>query len=186
MKNIFIILAALSFGCRVEQSSEDSLDSVHVYYFKGYFESPASGECKSIVVNNEEYTSVADTVITDRKVLRAIDSCLKAMNTPLNNKRIDARLRCVLNYSNSKTETLCLGEKIGISFRGEVYKNNLLIYLIKRHSGYYNYFPVNHLKYFKELKDTLRRNTIINEMPKLLYFRNNSNKEIIDIVVAPK
>lgn len=112
-------------------------------------------------------TGIEDTIISDSQVLLQIQRAISKLNvSSIKNSQEDVRIICTIEYQNGKKDYLDIDGKYadGLNFNGYPCKNDLeLIYLIKKHIGYYSRMDESMYRVFYELADTCFKDTIIND-----------------------
>jgi hypothetical protein len=185
-KRINLLLISFFFLIFVECStdSKKSISSIEIEYYKGHFESPISLECFENLNDKNFDIGTVDTLIINPYILNQIDSLLEILIPDSQMVNVDVRICCIINFNNGDETHLCLGERFGVKYQNKYYENSqLLSYLIKNNSGYYQYFPIDLLNYFPELKDSVRKIRTIENMRRKLYIKNDTVDlgEIIEI-----
>ncbi|NPD48215.1 MULTISPECIES: hypothetical protein [unclassified Lentimicrobium] len=182
--NIFLISFVFLIFVECSIDSRKSISSLEIKYYKGHFESPISLVCSELLNEESFDIGIVDTVIFNQTVLNQVDSLLKILKLDSQIGSLDARVCCVINFNNGDETHLCLGERFGVKYQNKYYDDSqLLSYLIKSNSGYYQYFPIDLLNYFPELKDSVRKIRTIESMRRKLYIKNDTVDlgEIIEI-----
>lgn len=172
MKSIYIlfVIPILFFGCglspkQIEFSEKQNkdIDSILITYFCGYIDTETAIKCEklaTIQVNhpinnysliNEGIIELIDTFIVDKTILNKIPPLLdKKKNTE--NYEEDARMYVTIKYLNNTTDYICIGmDGSQIIFNGKcVVVENELVYLLRKFSGYYQWFNKDILEDFEE------------------------------------
>ncbi len=180
---LLVILISIFTSC--SQDNQTKVSSVEISYLKGHIEFAKGLNCDQISSGLLLDRSIVDTIITDSQILNKLDSLLGVLKFNSSKFSVDSRIKCEIKFNSGKTKTLCIGEKSGIKYGSDYYNENLLLlFLIKRNSGYYQYFPYNDLKFFSELKDSVRLNITLNKMEKKVKFNDikTLDGEIIKII----
>jgi hypothetical protein len=146
-----ILLFFLSFSPNGGKEQNKILKSINITYIKGFIESPTLFDSARI---SKLKILTKDTIIIDEKVLREINYLLSTLKEQKKgNPSCDIRIICKANYSNNEILNFTIGFPNCIIIKNNEMKfNDSLIYLIRKESGYYNYFPKEEFLYFKELK----------------------------------
>lgn len=150
---LFLLFASIVFFCAYNRANEKHIDSINVYYIKGPISPHVAYECgqiSSMLPDN----LIKDTVLTDEKVLRKIEKLIGTLDKECDDiSRCDIRIECILNYIGGETKRICIGRFNCIKFDGLIKcECDSLGYIIKKHSGYYNYFEKRFLDQFKEIQ----------------------------------
>jgi len=147
---LLLFIIALFISC-LRSPKVDSLPRIKISYFKGIIERPIRTICGEISgIPPMEYK--VDTLIVDNKLIEEICKCISHLRVKKNFESCDVRIDCFI-LQKPDTIKLCIGEfdcivKDGVSME----RNDTLLYLIRKNSGYYNYFKKDQFKYFEELK----------------------------------
>jgi hypothetical protein len=149
-ENVLLFICILFLISCNQNPKKEASPNIHISYFKGFTETIIPIKCGEIITR-PKFENKVDTIITDRhlidKIVNQINS-LKAINGP---QFCNVRIDCVVNL-NSDTIKLCIGNFDCISKDGNLMqRNDTLLFLIRKYSGYYDYFSQGRLKYFKEL-----------------------------------
>ena len=149
-----LILFFLVTYCFVKcKSDSNDLVSIEALYFKGRVESSVPLSCGGFASINSGL--IKDTVLTDKQKLHDIEHqflMLMELNVDTINS-CDVRIQCKLNFKKRKPLTICIGAfNCLIRDFKRIPQNDTFVYLIKKYSGYYNYFSKEELSYFEELK----------------------------------
>jgi hypothetical protein len=173
----FLIVISLIASCNGTKKDKISIKSIEILYLKGTV-------CTTSSINWGAISSmipklINDTFLFDETKLKEMEhqiSIIKELKMDSTTSRgCDVRIECKINLKNGKIITLCLSEfNCLIKDDKRIARNDTLIYLIKRYSGYYNYFRKEDLIYFDELKlfgipndyrDLRKKNTSTNGIP---------------------
>jgi hypothetical protein len=147
---ILFLSIALFISC-LRSTKDESLPRIQISYFKGIIERPRRTICGEISgIPPMEYK--IDTLIVDKELIEEICKCISHLKVNKDFSSCDVRLDCFIQQKID-TIKLCIGEfdcilKDGVSME----RNDSLLYLIRKNSGYYNYYKKDQLKYFEELK----------------------------------
>lgn len=151
-QKIFLLLLVLfHFAfCKGINKDKTNIGSIQIRYYKGTIETTNSIRCGSIM---KEIPLTKDTLLIQghHKIITQIKALkeMKGDNTP----NCDIRMQCWVKCENGDSILLCIGEFDCLIKNGKKMKNNdSLIYLIRKYSGYYNYFSKEELKHFSEIK----------------------------------
>jgi hypothetical protein len=176
---LLLLSLVLLFSCT--QQNHDEISSIKIKYIRGHYAFDESIECQDIYTDSSLSSIISDTVLISKSLLSKINSELNSLNqTVEKNNYIGPRIRCEVNFTNNEQLVLCIGEYFGMTLNGVKYEDNLnLSYLIKRHSGYYQYFTYEFLIHFKELEESYRLDTILNEMKEIRYINTDHNYDTI-------
>ena len=184
-----IIFTNLSFHCcknrNIKEKKEQQLsliDSINVLFYNYEFDRMEAVDCNEIEKANTSAVSIPllsesgeiekylymgeiiDTVITNQEILKEIEKEL-FLSKEYESFGIDARMKCFIKYQNH-IDTLCLSVNpvYGYLNGKPMLFSNKFVYLIRKYSGFYNWFNVNQqLQYFDELNDTtFMREKVIN------------------------
>jgi len=140
--------------CRGSKSDSSNIVLIEVSYFKGQIERPEPLPCGGIA--SIKSNIIKDTVLTDKQELNEIEhqiSMIRELKVDSTIYSCDVRIQCKLNLKNGKSIKVCIGKfNCLIKDFKRMTQNDTLVYLIKKYSGYYNYFPKEELMYFEELK----------------------------------
>jgi len=178
---------------KIDRCPDSLLDSIYVSYFNYdfYDDFPINYENKYEILLNRhrptfekeyygtkdkykiDYKGVIDTFITDCKVLTEIENARKlSIRNDMFNKQMQVRMGAIFVYDNGTRDTLLFdGSYYFYLCKNEGFWLNRtedLIYLIKRHTGYYSWFRKYtskiheefDLSYFPELDTLNRRDSI--------------------------
>jgi hypothetical protein len=150
---LFIFLFFISTYCFNRVNINSKLTSVRISYIKGFIERPIPTSCGELALMNSSF--IKDTILTDVKELNDIEDQLARLKEQNSDSlsSCDVRIQCIINQKDGKEIKLCIGNfNCLIKDNIRMLKNDTLIYLIRKYSGYYNYFTRNDLDYFNELK----------------------------------
>ena len=158
MNKFKIILLSLilcfTVFCNNNKKDLTTYVSIEILYLKGLVETRGPVSCGAI--KKTKSLRKVDTVLVDKQICNDIVTqikLLKELKTDSFISNCDVRIQCKINYANGDSVNLCIGEFNCIIKDGQrMRKNDTLIYLIRKHSGYYNYFSKEELSYFDELK----------------------------------
>lgn len=170
MKYLIILLFSMLFllGCNKKTASgtrcnNGNLDSIKVYYYNYSFISPLNMKCsdiknsKSMPLENStfDYEGVISKVIEDCNVLMDIEKEIQQQQPRNFIASKDARILCILYHKDGTTSELCLCQDSDVKY---IYINGVLqnfnfplVYLIKKNSGYYEWFTEKEKLGFEEL-----------------------------------
>ena len=127
--------------------------TIKVVFLKGSIDTVIPINCQKI--NNTNGVVYQDTVIDNGLILNQIlqqTKLLKAVKKT-NNIICDIRVKCILYRTERDSLSICLSQNNCIVVNDKLMQNNdLLNFIIKKNIGYYNYFSLDDLKYFDELK----------------------------------
>jgi hypothetical protein len=157
LKIILFILVLLLFSfCSGREKNHPKNATIDIQYLKGLVETPISIQCGELP--NPPYSFLyGDTVLVDVKKYIEILNQVRSLKSLKNDGQFtdcDIRIQCKINLTNDDSIRLCIGLSNCI-IRNEqmMEKNDTLIYLIRKYSGYYNYFSKEVLlSFFHEVK----------------------------------
>jgi len=152
---VLFLFAITEAGCKTTHYSASEPVSMNVYYIKGPFEPHLPLVCGQ--VSNYMGSELAmDTILTDTILLKKVRNFIQILDASTHNnetKNCDIRVQCELNFDNGTSRRMCIGDFNCIQLDGKnVGECDSLEYLIKVHSGYYNFFEGWRLNNFKEIK----------------------------------
>lgn len=179
---ISIIFVGIS-GCNQKPNCQIEIKDIKVSFIKGYLERSSKIDC-SAFPDGIAPNRIIDSTITNEDALDEIINHLRDLKSIDGYSSPDVRIKCIIEFSNKKTKILCLGDLGGIMYDGKVMEDNFeMAFLIKKNSGYYNYFPRKYLPLFSELKDSSRLNEIIikNILPSEQLHRVESDTGLVEI-----
>ncbi|NOU17309.1 MAG: hypothetical protein HOO91_07115 [Bacteroidales bacterium] len=154
--NRVVILLVLSFflivSCIRKKEKASNIDNISISYITGYINTQVPFVCGQIPAILPAIRK--DTILVDEKILSEVEQQIKVLqNLKMDSTTCDIRLQCKIFYRNKTSSSICIGMfNCIIKDNLRMCKNDNLTYLIKRHSGYYNYFSKEDLAYFDELK----------------------------------
>lgn len=130
--------------------------SIEIFYLKGVVDTRTPINCGTITKTKPSFRKV-DTVLTEKQRYIEIVNQVKLLREQNKDSsgtsNCDVRIQCKINHANGDSTNFCIGEFNCLVKNGQrMEKNDTLIYLIRKHSGYYNYFSKEDLAYFDELK----------------------------------
>lgn len=186
-KKVFLFLISIIFmginGCKQKPNGQIEIKEIKVSFIKGYLERSSKIDC-STFPDGVTPKRIIDSTISSEIVLNEIINQLSDLKSIGGYSSPDVRIKCIIEFSNKKTKILCLGDLGGIMYDDQVMEDNFaLAFLIKKNSGYYNYFPKKHLPFFTELKDSLRLKEILtkNILPAEQLNRVESDTGLVEI-----
>jgi hypothetical protein len=152
---LFILVLTLFSFCSDREKNHSKNATIETLYLKGLAETPIAVQCGELPIS--KYSSLyGNTVLCDEKkyieILNYVKS-LKLLKTDGKFTNCDIRIQCKINLTNGDSIRLCIGLSNCIIRNGQLMeKNDTLIYLIRRYSGYYNYFSKEVLlRFFHEV-----------------------------------
>lgn len=157
MKKNLLILICLTFSylpMAGQNKKYGEIDSIKVVYINKYVKSFTFNiTCESFSVKKGDI----ETLITDKKILSAIQNRLDQLRIDKKNKHInDARLSSTIYFKDGTTSQLCLllphAVQIYMDNNNYCYDGNLL-YLLKKHSDYYSWMPREIINDMPEIND---------------------------------
>lgn len=141
--------------CTNINKSNISNTSIEILYLKGKVETTKAISCGTLKKGKTAF-GIGDTVIQDKHIFNQILNQiikLKAIKVDSLTSSCDIRMQCKIKLENRDTIQVCIGEFNCIVKDGFLMGNNdTLVYLMRKYSGYYNYFSKEDLAYFNELK----------------------------------
>lgn len=150
MRIILFLTSLLFISCNLNKGNEP-LKRFEISYFKGNYESRASVECGSIKSKLKD-PDVKDTFITNQIINEKIINEVQKLKFDSSGSSCDSRIECRIRLTKSDSLLLCIGNCLILNGQKKV-NNDSLVYLIRRYSGYYNYFTREDLIiYFPEIK----------------------------------
>lgn len=151
IKILFAVFVFTFFSAK--QPNKHSV--IYISYYKGLAETLVPIRCGDIAKIPSESFKV-DTIIADSYLVNEIkkQAEIAQKNTSRLFSGCDIRMDCKVFHNNTESMKICIGQLDCIVINGEpVGSNNKLLYLIRKNSGYYNYFNREQLRHiFKELK----------------------------------
>ncbi|MCX6221332.1 MAG: hypothetical protein NTZ69_10115 [Bacteroidia bacterium] len=148
-----IVLGITAFCNGIKKGNVNS-NSIEILYIKGSINTRTPIECGTITKAKSSYRK-GDTLIVDKqKYIEIVNQIktLKELKADSTLPNCDVRIQCRINYANGDSVKLCIGKFNCLIKDGNIMsKNDILVYLIRKYSGYYNYFSKSELLYFPEL-----------------------------------
>ena len=159
MPRIIILLFSFVLGlttfCDGVKKVNVNTASIEILFIKGSINTRIPIGCGAITKTKSSFRK-GDTIIVDKqKYLEIVNQIkiLKKLNPDSVNPNCDVRIQCKINYTKGDPVRLCIGEFNCLVKDGNIMEgNDTLVYLIRKYSGYYNYFSRSELSYFHELK----------------------------------
>lgn len=152
--SIFLIVCCSCLSCKSAKEINIKKQYIEVIFFKGFVETTRPIKCGTLI--DKPSLNLKDTLISNNEKFVDIVNQVKLLKASIEKNRpsnCDIRLQCKINYGNGDSLKLCIGEFNCIIENGQIMeKNDTLVYLIRKYSGYYNYFPKQDLNSFDELK----------------------------------
>jgi hypothetical protein len=152
MKYLGILFIVIFISC--DSVNKNNFKSfINVSFYKGSVDTSIPINCQKI--STGKIGIIKDTVINDERIVMQILKQVNILkiNKPIEDEICDIRIKCIIHFQESDSIKVCLGESNCLMINETQYRvNNLLSYTIKSNIGYYNYFSVDELKYFSELK----------------------------------
>jgi hypothetical protein len=149
-KNVLLLFCLLFLMSCNHNSNKKTTPNIHVSYFKGLTETIIPVKCGEIIAR-PRFDYKIDTVITDEQLIDKIVNQIKSLRPIGGSQYCNVRIDCIINL-HSDTIKLCIGDFECILKDGNLMeRNDTLLFLIRKYSGYYDYFSQDNLKYFKEL-----------------------------------
>lgn len=108
---------------------------------------------------------IIDTFITDKNVIdRIVELAEKRTSAPDFSE--DARMYATIKTDNKKNDYLCFDHfPYQIKYNGEACSlDGELLFLLRYYSGYYSWFDISDLDWFKELRNTEFRQKVIEQI----------------------
>lgn len=148
--SLLFFLLCLFASCNGIKKNKKNIDSVEIQYFKGYVETNIRVRCGSIKKIKNSF--IEDTILIEK--YNEIVSQVRGLKIlKFDSINCDIRMQCKINCENGDSIKLCIGEFNCLIKDGKgMETNDSLIYLIRKYSGYYNYFSKEELTYFPEIK----------------------------------
>ena len=149
ISRLFLLLCLFS-SCNSIKKNKINIGSVEIQYFKGFVETNIRVRCGSIKKNKNSF--IVDTTLIEK--YSEIVSRVRGLKIlEFDSINCDIRIQCKINCENGDSINLCIGDFNCLMKDGKgVERDDSLIYLIRKYSGYYNYFSGHELTYFDELK----------------------------------
>ncbi|MCX6221329.1 MAG: hypothetical protein NTZ69_10100 [Bacteroidia bacterium] len=151
---IFLFLFILSSGCSNKHLNVNKIENIEVFYAKGIVTPVTMVVCGQIRAMPPDF--IVDTLLSDKAFLTTVENLTNKLEKEENGDDLsdcDIRVECVVNYKGNKTKTICIGKfncmKLNSTYHREC---DSLAYLIKKRSGYYNYFKKEYLVNFREIQ----------------------------------
>jgi len=154
MKIVFFLFLFFTLSTSCFHRDSTNITSIEVSFIKGNVEKPIPISCGALAFMRGGI--VKDTVLSGVKELSEIElqlSSMKEKNMDSTVHSCDVRIHCLVHFKNNKTIKLCIGQfNCIVEDNIRMINNDTLIYLIRKGTGYYNYFSKDDLAYFDELK----------------------------------
>jgi len=152
--SLLLIIVSFIFSSSCKETRQISqFPALKISYLKGNTERIIPVKCGEII-NFPAAEFKVDTSIIDKELVNRIINQAKSLNPLSGNLQTgcDIKIDCTINLTKGDSIKLCIGDfdcilKDGVLMK----KNDTLLYLVRRYSGYYNYFQETSLKYFEEL-----------------------------------
>jgi len=152
---LFTFVLGLTTFCNGIKKGNVNTASIEILYIKGSINTRIPIDCGDITKTKSSFRK-GDTIIVDKqKYIEIVNQIktLKELKADRTHPNCDVRIQCKINYTNGDSVKLCIGEFNCLVKDGNIMgKNDTLVYLIRKYSGYYNYFSKRELSYFHELK----------------------------------
>ena len=162
IKSIYVLFYNYPFMAIADQDC-DKIEKCNPNFNKMIIYGPG-GDSLGVVVND---SGVLDTTLTDRKLLNEIKIEIDKLKPDTSITSFDARISCLITYSNGKKDRLCIGGKYpcALLYKGYPQKdNNKLVYMIKKNIRYYYWMGQKSLVQQVELNDKLiKRDSVVNQ-----------------------
>jgi hypothetical protein len=146
---LFVVIICMSCA----HAPYSKIVSVKVSYIKGYIETPSTLSCGKMAFMKGDL--IKDTILDGVRTLSEIELQLANLKEEVVDSiayDCDIRMHCLITYKDNKTIKLCIGQLCCIIEDNKRMKNNdTLVYLIRKISGYYNYFSKDWLDNFDEV-----------------------------------
>lgn len=144
-------MSLLVISCTLNNHNE-SLKRIEISYFKGTVEMHTRVECGSIKTKMGD-PSIKDTFITNQGIYEEIINKIQKLKSDSSGFSCDSRIECRVSLTKRDSFLLCIGDFNCLILNSQKKVNNdSLVYLIRRYSGYYNYFKKEDLGYLPEIK----------------------------------
>lgn len=151
-KVVLCFILCIAISCDINKKGNLEIESLEVTYVKGFVNTRIPFTCKTLETIN---TFKCDTGIINQEYRDMIGEQIELLKKSnyYANSNCDIRIVCDIRLSDNDSLKLCIGESNCILINGEeMDKNDTLVFLIKKYSGYYNYFSKDDLVFFDELK----------------------------------
>lgn len=146
-----LVILSLYISCKENKKDNNIQEkkTISLFYLTGKIETVSKLTCDYFYNNAEIKKESADTIIISLKDFKRIDFFLN--NSKLMNKKSDCDIRMMLKFENNK---ICIGElNCTNNNYGQTLQTDLSnIYLIKKLSGYFNYFSEEELQNDETIK----------------------------------
>ena len=142
---------------RIKISTEKQEPPIIISFLPGIVETQNAIKCGEII-NYKLSSFKIDTIFIDSLIIKDIIHQIENLKTYSNNDSLfpgcDVRIDCRIIDKNNIPTKLCIGQFNCILRDGHLKaKNDTLIYLIRKYSGYYNFISKKDLAfYFDEIK----------------------------------
>jgi hypothetical protein len=153
-KCVNVLLASLFIfiSCSSKLTTKHSI--IYISYLKGFTESIFQVKCGDIgkipATGFKVDTLIVDSILVN-EIFKQVKIAKNATNRSFNGCGI--RMDCKLIINDKDSTKLCIGETDCTIIDGEFAGvNDTLLYLIRKNTGYYNYFNKEELLYFKEIE----------------------------------
>jgi len=152
MKKVYFFII-ISFFISCQGSKNNTLiESIDISYLKGNIETKKPFFC-GFITSIKPTFSKKDTILTDPQKYKEILAQLLKLRIDSTSSNCDVRIECKVNLSNRDSIKICIGSFNCIMKNGrKMINNDTLVYLVRRYSGYYNYFTKENLSFFPEIK----------------------------------
>jgi hypothetical protein len=148
---VFLLFSQLLLISCTQNRKKEIIPNIKISYFKGLTETIIPVKCGEIMARPRIDYKI-DTILTDGQLIDEIRNQIKSLKPLEGSQDCNVRIDCIINLY-SDTIKLCIGTFDCIIKDGKLMsRNDTLLFLIRKNSGYYDYFTQNNLKYFKELK----------------------------------
>ena len=149
---IYFIMSCNNNITEDNNKKDTNLSSIEVIYLKGEVETQIAINCNDIT---KATARIVDTIITNKQMFAEIANQVRLLKVfkADSSAGCDIRMNCKIKYANGDSTELCIG-KINCILKDKIHmkSNDTLIYLIRKYTGYYNYFFKEELQYFNEVK----------------------------------
>ena len=149
---IFLLIVLSSYiSCNNKKNDDDIQEkkTISLFYLTGNIETVSKLSCDYFYNNTEIKNESADTIIISLKDFKRIENF--SNNSKLITKNSECDVRMILQLENNQ---ICIGESSCITniYDKKIQTDLSNIYLIKKLSGYFNYFSEEELKNDETIK----------------------------------
>jgi hypothetical protein len=149
-ENVFLLICLLFLISCNPDHNKKTTSNIHISYIKGLTETIIPVKCGEIIAR-PKFDYKVDTILTEGQLIDRIVNQINSLKAIGGSQDCDVRIDCKINLPTD-TIKLCIGNFDCIIKDGNLMeRNDTLLFLIRKHSGYYDYFSQRNLDYFKEL-----------------------------------